>query len=239
MNTTLTLEAGARRLSTRRLLAGLCIVGAIGVVFVAVTALPYLRVTEEQFRFYWPRRWWLLLHLASGTVALLSGPVQLWLGLTARRLHLHRRLGMTYAASVAVSASAAYYLAFHTDFGWVFGAGLSGLATAWIVTTGLALVAHPASAVRAAQGMDDTQLRRDDGVCELPGAVRRAGGGWRWNNRGEAGRCGVVLLGRSAACDRGHPSGPQDRCSGRLKPAPTYEECERTEPGQSRPLALT
>jgi len=141
MNTTWTLEADAQRLANRRLLAGLCLVGAIGVVFVAVNALPYLRVTEEQFRFYWPRRWWLLLHLASGTVALLSGPVQLWLGLTARRLHLHRRLGMTYAASVAVSASAAYYLAFHTDLGWVFGAGLSGLATAWILTTGLALVA--------------------------------------------------------------------------------------------------
>ncbi len=200
-----------------RLLAGLCIVGAIGVVFVAVTALPYLRVTEEQFRFYWPRRWWLLLHLASGTVALLSGPVQLWLGLTARRLQLHRRLGMTYAASVAVSASAAYYLAFHTDFGWVFGAGLSGLATAWIVTTGLALVAIR----RHLYEQHKEWMIRSYVVTTafvsfrvLFDVLEAAGVG---TVRGEAGRCGVVLLGRSPACDRGHPSGPQDRCSGRLK----------------------
>ena len=77
----------------------------------------------------------------TGIVALLSGPVQLWLGLTAQRVWLHRRLGLVYMASVAVSSVAAYYLAFNTDFGWVFGAGLAGLATAWIVTTGLALVA--------------------------------------------------------------------------------------------------
>jgi len=35
----------------------------------------------------------LLLHIASGTIALLVGPVQLWLGLGRTRLGLHRRLG--------------------------------------------------------------------------------------------------------------------------------------------------
>jgi hypothetical protein len=43
--------------------------------------------------------------------------------------------------SVALSSVAAFYLACHTDFGWVFGMGLAGLAGAWIVTTGLAFVA--------------------------------------------------------------------------------------------------
>jgi Predicted membrane protein (DUF2306) len=42
---------------------------------------------------------------------------------------------------VATSSAAGYYLAFNTTFGWVFGAGLGGLATAWIVTTGLAFAA--------------------------------------------------------------------------------------------------
>ena len=74
-------------------------------------------------------------------VALLAGPVQLWLGLSRRQLAFHRTLGLVYAASVALSSVAAFYLAFHTDFGWVFGMGLSGLAVAWISTTGLALLA--------------------------------------------------------------------------------------------------
>ena len=37
--------------------------------------------------------------------------------------------------------TAAFYLATHTSLGWVFGAGLMGLAIAWVVTTGLAFVA--------------------------------------------------------------------------------------------------
>ena len=121
---------------------GLCIVGAIALVFITVAAAPYfVTFTEGQFRSYWPRRWWLMLHITTGIVALLSGPVQLWLGLTDQRMQLHRRLGVIYMASVAVSSVAAYYLAFNTDFGWVFGSGLAGLATAWLITTGLAFMA--------------------------------------------------------------------------------------------------
>ena len=41
----------------------------------------------------------------------------------------------------AVSVTASFYLATHTALGWVFGAGLSGLAVAWIVTTSLAYAA--------------------------------------------------------------------------------------------------
>jgi uncharacterized membrane protein len=98
-------------------------------------------MTEAQFKVYWPRRWWLLLHIATGIVALLSGPFQLWLGLTEQRMHLHRRLGIVYMTCVAVSSLAAYYLAFHTDFGWQFGLGLGSLATVWLITTGLAFAA--------------------------------------------------------------------------------------------------
>jgi hypothetical protein len=76
-----------------------------------------------------------------GAVALLSGPVQLWLGISDSQPTLHRRLGMVYVTSVVLGAGAAYYLAFNTGFGWVYGAGLVGLATAWVVTTGLAFTA--------------------------------------------------------------------------------------------------
>jgi hypothetical protein len=112
-----------------------------GVVFVVLAALPYFALDQSQFAGYWPRRWWLLLHVGTGIVALLSGPGQLWLGLTDTRPALHRRLGIIYMTSVAVSAAAAYYLALNTDNGWAFGTGLAGLATAWVITTGLAFVA--------------------------------------------------------------------------------------------------
>jgi hypothetical protein len=111
-----------------------------GLVFVAGAALPYFTFTQAQYGPYWFERGWLLLHIIGGIAALLSGPVQLWLGLSDRRMGLHRRLGIVYVCAVAVSASAAYYLAFNTPFGWIFGAGLAGLATAWIVTTSLAFL---------------------------------------------------------------------------------------------------
>jgi uncharacterized membrane protein len=122
-------------------LVALAGVAAIGIVFVLAAAIPYLTLDQQRFGVYWPRRGWLLLHIAGGMVALLSGPVQLWLGLSPRHLAFHRVLGLTYIASVAVSSVAALYLAFHTDYGWVFGMGLSGLAIAWISTTGMALLA--------------------------------------------------------------------------------------------------
>jgi hypothetical protein len=114
----------------------------VALVFIAVAALPYLlRVDEQQFRQYWPMRGWLLVHVGMGMVALLSGPVQLWLGFRDLYPRVHKNLGFVYIAAVIVGSVAAYYLAFHTSGGMVFGAGLAGLATAWLATTGLAFLA--------------------------------------------------------------------------------------------------
>ena len=140
MHTTLTASAATRRLPARGV-AGLLVVALIGLTFVVREALPYFRFTDVQFGRFLPHRAWLIVHITAGIVALLSGPVQLWLGLTARSVQAHRRLGVVYIGSVAASALAGYYLAFNTTFGWVFGTGLAALATAWIVTTGLAFAA--------------------------------------------------------------------------------------------------
>jgi hypothetical protein len=119
---------------------GLAVAGAL--VFVGVAAIPYfLRMDEAQFRQYWPMRGWLLAHIAMGMVAILTGPVQLWLGLSDRYPALHKNLGFIYMAAVTVGAVAGYYLAFNTSGGVVFGSGLAGLATAWLLTTGLAFLA--------------------------------------------------------------------------------------------------
>ena len=130
---------------TRGALA-LAMLGAI--LFVIVDALPYFTflysdgpnqfVTARRFELYFPRRGWLLLHIVGGLLALLAGPVQLWLGLSHRRMGLHRRIGLAYIGGVAIGAIGAVGLAVQTPLGWVFGVGLLGLALAWVVTTSLA-----------------------------------------------------------------------------------------------------
>jgi uncharacterized membrane protein YozB (DUF420 family) len=125
----------------RPALVALTLVFLAGVFFIVQAALPYFALDQSEFKGYWPRRWWLLAHITMGIVALLSGPVQLWLGVSDQRPTLHRRLGVVYMLAVVLSAAAGYYLAFNTDFGVIFGAGLAGLATAWLVTTGLAFAA--------------------------------------------------------------------------------------------------
>jgi hypothetical protein len=112
----------------------------VGLGFVAGFAFPYFAGGEELAQ-YPGRQGWLFLHLGGGMIALLVGPGQLWLGHKNRRIEVHRKLGLIYMGSIAVSVTAAFYLATHTAVGWVFGAGLSGLAVAWIITTGLAYAA--------------------------------------------------------------------------------------------------
>jgi uncharacterized membrane protein len=116
---------------------GLATLVALG--FIAGFALPYFAGGAALDQ-YPGKEAWIFIHIGGGMVALLVGPGQLWLG-QKRRFELHRKLGMIYIASIAVSVTAAFYLASHTTLGWVFGAGLTGLAIAWVVTTGLAFAA--------------------------------------------------------------------------------------------------
>ena len=129
----------------------IALAAAAAVLFVVVAALPYraMLLSEEaarrslpdlQFQ-YWPRRAWLLTHIAGGLVALLSGPVQLWLGLHDRAMDTHRKLGYLYMAGMAVGSVGAFGLALQTGGGVVFGSGLFFLGVAWVTTTTLAFVA--------------------------------------------------------------------------------------------------
>jgi uncharacterized membrane protein len=125
--------------------------GLAAIAFVVIAALPYramlgsqdtARQTLQDFQFqYWPRRGWLLIHIAGGLVALLTGPVQLWLGLHDVKMHVHRRLGLIYIAAMTIGSIGAFGLALQTDGGLVFGSGLFFLGVAWITTTSLAYAA--------------------------------------------------------------------------------------------------
>jgi len=123
--------------------AAILMLAAAGALFfVGVAALPYfLRMDEGQFKQYWPMRGWLLLHISMGMVALLTGPVQLWLGLKDLFPGVHRKLGVVYMAAIVAGSGAAYYLAFNTSGGIVFGSGLTALATVWLITIGMAFLA--------------------------------------------------------------------------------------------------
>ena len=113
----------------------------VGLWFVSSFALNYLTSDPSRFGIYAPRREWLTAHVAAGVAALLLGPAQLWLGLNRRTKSLHRIAGIAYVAAVAVSGAAAFYLAAHTDFGWVFGMGLTTMAATWMLSTVLAILA--------------------------------------------------------------------------------------------------
>jgi uncharacterized membrane protein len=129
-----------RPVAVRPLAVLVLVLAGVG-TFTAAVAVPYVTL-DERAAAYGARFPWLLTHIVFGTIALLTGPVQLWLGLSAKTVAaLHRTLGRVYVASVAVGAFTSLYLAFHTTHGLVFGAGLAGLAVAWLATTGMAVVA--------------------------------------------------------------------------------------------------
>ena len=111
----------------------------VALAFWFIAAAPYLRWDPTQFGdAFWPRRYGLLVHIAGGSIALLVGPVQLWLGETRSALSWHRTIGTLYLLGVGVGSAGAYYLALSTTVGWPYSAGLFMLATAWIITTGMA-----------------------------------------------------------------------------------------------------
>jgi hypothetical protein len=115
---------------------------AIAVAFVLKYVFHYyLNYNAAAFEPYWPRRAGLLLHISGGMVALLTAPWQFCTGLTGKRMNVHRYTGRIFLGGVTAGVIGATYLAFTTTFGWAFGFGLLGLATAWASTTGMAYYA--------------------------------------------------------------------------------------------------
>ena len=104
-------------------------------------ALPYLALDQEVLERFDGRTFWIVTHVASGSVALLIGPFQLWMGFTGSRKPLHRSLGKIYLLSIAISSLCSFYLAATTQVTWILGAGLAGLGLAWVITGSLAYVA--------------------------------------------------------------------------------------------------
>jgi len=128
--------------SHRRLLITLAVLAALGLWFVVHNLPRYTQFSAQSYGEYWSRRYGLLLHIAGGLTALSAGIVQIWLGLTGRTRGVHRGLGRVYASGVLLGSAGAYYLALTVDpkYG-AYAAGLFTLATAWLITTSMAIIA--------------------------------------------------------------------------------------------------
>jgi uncharacterized membrane protein len=115
-----------------------------GLSFFFKDAVPYVvDFSSDQFGRFWEFRWWLIFHLAGGSVALIAGPFQFSSGLRRKNMKLHRGLGKAYLVAIAVGSAAALYMGFTSALA-AAGAGyafaLIMLAVAWITTSGMALV---------------------------------------------------------------------------------------------------
>lgn len=121
------------------LLAGLALVILWFVSQVTHYATSYSEASYTSW--YWPRRGGLVLHLCGGFLAISTGLVQLWLGLSGRAGHLHRALGKVYGTGVAMGIVGAAYLALTITGQPGYATGLFCLAVAWLVTTGMAFYA--------------------------------------------------------------------------------------------------
>jgi uncharacterized membrane protein len=110
--------------------------------FIAKRALPYFELSPAHYGpYFWPRRWWLVLHIAGGVTALTVGLVQLWLGLTNRVATVHRSLGKVYLGAITIGSLGGFYLSLTIPGSAPYAAGLFSLCVAWVVTTTAAVLA--------------------------------------------------------------------------------------------------
>ena len=115
--------------------------GALALWFIFTAAFHYVTYTQEAYGTLWTRRLVLIPHILGGVVAITTGLVQVWLGVTGRTRQLHIWLGRVYLGAVGVGSLAGFYLAATSINGLAYGSGLFFLSTAWSVTTIMAYVA--------------------------------------------------------------------------------------------------
>lgn len=127
---------------SRVLTIGLLVVASlVAARFIWHYAAPYLLSFDaKQFGGYWPHRFRLATHIGGGILALVCGTLQLWTGLRQRAMTFHRWTGRVYLVAAAIGIIGAFLMAVYTTPKG-FGISLMGLATAWILTTGVAWAA--------------------------------------------------------------------------------------------------
>lgn len=100
----------------------------------------YLEMTPEALGRYFPKRYFLILHITSGGGALITGIIQFWPKLRNASVLLHRIIGYVYLLSVLASSICALVLASTTSYqiNWAYAFTLQVWASIWISTTFIA-----------------------------------------------------------------------------------------------------
>ena len=127
----------------------LALLAAAALWFVQDRARQYWAYDAHALGELWPRRGAFIPHAFGGLLAITTGLIQLWLGLTGRTGRLHRTAGKLYLIGVAIGSVGGFYLALTIDAKlFSYAAGLFMLSTAWIVTTASAYIAIRNGAVQ-------------------------------------------------------------------------------------------
>jgi hypothetical protein len=120
------------------------LLAAVGVRFYGRAVLNYVHFDAAHYSTFWKARWWLVGHLAGGSLALLLGPFQFSGWLRRRYGRAHRWMGRLYLVGVLTGSVSATYMAVWVTEEKAFGVALLWLMVAWVVTSGMGYV----SAVR-------------------------------------------------------------------------------------------
>ena len=88
----------------------LVMTGLIALYFVIDRVFPYTNFNIEQYRDYWPEKWWLVGHLLGGMTAILIGPFQFSKQFRNRYLKVHRTMGKIYLIAILIGSICAFYI---------------------------------------------------------------------------------------------------------------------------------
>jgi len=115
----------------------LVMIGLIALYFVIDRVFPYTNFNIEQYRDYWPEKWWLVGHLLGGMTAILIGPFQFSKQFRNRYLKVHRTMGKIYLIAILIGSICAFYMSFTVapNFNRAWSVALFFLALPWLLTT--------------------------------------------------------------------------------------------------------
>jgi uncharacterized membrane protein len=111
--------------------------------FISKNVPRYFVFTQASYGdYFWSRASWLFPHVVGGVLAALIGPLQFWPKMRRDYLPFHRIAGRVYVVAVLVGSIASLGMSTRVDpSDSAYGAGLVGLAVAWLSTTTMAFAA--------------------------------------------------------------------------------------------------
>jgi uncharacterized membrane protein len=127
----------SRKSISATLLAGLRLIAlALSLSFI-YQALRFFTFDPAILGKYLELKWLIMGHVAGGSVALLTGPFQLWKTFRNKYRRAHRVMGRVYVAGIVVGASCALILASTTapSVNWPYALSLHMLASVWVAST--------------------------------------------------------------------------------------------------------